>query len=300
MSKKTIPAQSIRAPIIATSLRHAFFCNKIRSSLSPTRISPLIPFNLDNYNTLQIWRFLVSKHLALPEISKDRNGLYLVIRSFYDGDIYTKEPILPPIISAIPSHITYLRLGGDAFDVYRGAHSEKITSKKLAEIIAAIPPHVKCLDLSQNCLNFMKPSELATALNNIPPTVTSLILSRNDFSSKGDKLDEIIKAIPATVQHIDLSGNCLFKMGMNINDLARAMASFKPTLVSLDLSDNDNDKTHPPFKLTYCLCLIPDTITSLDLTGNKLEDLELVEIGKHFLSCDIRKKTPYVFRPLIY
>ena len=146
---------------------------------------------------------------------------------------------------------------------------DEISSTELAQIFAAIPKIVTTLNLNDNYFGDIPSEELTPTFAAIPETVTVLGLSA---TCVGKKLVLIITGLRKTVTTLYLDRNELGFEGSH-EELTQIFAVIPETVTTLGLSYNYLDNI-PSEKLAQTFATLPKTVTTLDLGNNHLSERE--------------------------
>lgn len=180
---------------------------------------------LGNYSCKDLSEILA----ALPErISCLDLGYNDLFKSFVHTEAFLR---------AIPTQVTSLNLAGNDFAIF--------TAAEVLKFLAAIPPHVTRLDLSNTLLGRVLKQD-AVSLEKlflaVPPHITHLNLGSNKLSEPwGSALTHLSQKL----QHLDLHDNHIDTLV--IDDFLNTFKCISDTndLQSINLGDNDRDTQRP-------------------------------------------------------
>ena len=136
----------------------------------------------------------------------------------------------------------------------------------LGKTLASLPPTVTSLDLSSNEFYRKSGNELATIFRGT--SLNTLNLSDNDFYKKTkEELAAFFVSLPQSLQELDISDN---KFGRTTGDyLSMIFANLARNITRLNLSSNELYKLSG-IDLSKALASLPPTVTILNLSKNEL------------------------------
>lgn len=242
-----------------------------------------------------------------------------------------KEPSLTDIFSAIPRTVTTLRIPNlhpypvDEYRVHLKLNPEGYNpdnpNENLQEAFGFLPPNLEEIALSTTSFHNTR---LPDTLNSLPKNITTLTIERPSSCSIIEKSPTLVELIASTPENITTVKFNTVKSNFHnidlasINELLDAVKALPIHITKLDWSGIEFDhrlkesipqyiKTIPSsiksldlstvfedsiWKYSY-LSAIPLTVTTLNLSQNRL-DLSIVnEIPKHIETLDLRGNSAF-------
>jgi len=185
------------------------------------------------------------------EIAKIAQAISTKIKSLRLRAHIVNAVELSKLISVLPAELTSLDLSGN----YLG----HVSDLELANFFKAIPASVTSLNLGNTLLDRKTTEELTLAFKELGPNVTTLGLGGT--AETGQALANILKALPSTVTSVYFDAGQFGNFGrvsiaQNFTD---AFQGLPPHVTSLDLSNNYLDNIDLE-ELLAMLKAIPDTV----------------------------------------
>ncbi len=178
-----------------------------------------------------------------------------------EGDRYFLQKFLKKLVHALPPKLQRLKLNAN--------HLIKLDLDDLGEILESLPSSLNYLDLGENNLFLLPISEFKSLLSRLPISITKLrlidirpTLSLQDWSVH-------LQQLPPHITHLDWSNCQLF--GLPISDFCDLVKAIPETVDTLDLSHNS-------LFTINAWPAIPKHITTVVLKGNKLSHLQPTQL----------------------
>jgi hypothetical protein len=139
-------------------------------------------------------------------------------------------------------------------------------------ICAALPRHLKYLNLGDNALVSKSVDKVAEGFQGLPD-LDALNLSSNSFYKiKGESLAKLLGSCPESTNGLDLSENDLYRMSGS--ELGKGLTGLKKGVASVNLSNNHFDQLRGQ-GLATAIAALPKTVTSVDVSNNDLDDAQV-------------------------
>ncbi len=170
----------------------------------------------------------------------------------------------------------FTNIKASQISLYKNNLSEKSTDE-LVLTFSSISPSITHLDLSSNNLGNKTTSELASIFNSFSENITHLNLSNNNLSQKtADELAFIFSSMSKSITHLDLSSDYF---GSQPADAIISIFSNMPLITYVNLRNNDLEQKSA-FDLSRIISSLPLSTIKLDLSNNKLSDVDLTILAQ--------------------